>query len=109
MTTATPDDGPITFINVFEIPVDEIDAFIAKWKERSRFITAADGFISAELHRAIDSEPRFKLINVTQWESLAHFEAATHAPDFRTELDQFAATSSWQPHRGFYRTAAKFD
>ena len=109
MASATSDEGPVTFINVFDIPTDEIDPFIAKWRERSRFTTSAAGFISAELHRAIDSETRFKVINVTKWESLAHFEAATRAPDFRAELDQFEATSSWKPYRGFYRTVAKFD
>lgn len=110
MTTQFPaDDGPITFINVFEIPVDEIDTFIAQWEHRSRLMISADGFISAELHRATDSETQFQLINVTKWTSRAHFEAATTAPQFRSELDAYASAPSatWTAHRGIYRTVAK--
>jgi len=106
MSTQSADDGPITFINVFEIPEDEIDTFIAQWRQRSGLTTIADGFISAELHRAVD-DARFKLVNVSRWRSWADFEAATTDPGFRTELDQYvsATASSWTPNRGFYRTA----
>ncbi|QDP98594.1 antibiotic biosynthesis monooxygenase [Microlunatus elymi] len=102
---------PVTFINVFEIGEDEIDTFITKWKERSRFTTSADGFISAELFRSIDADTHFKLINVTKWAGRAHFEAATHAAEFRAELDDYQTDDSctWTPSRGFYHTAARFD
>lgn len=104
-------DDAVTFINVFEIPEDEIDTFIATWKERSRFTTTAEGFISAELHRAIGPDTEFKLVNVTKWESVADFEAATNDPEFRAELDkyQFSEDSTWTAHGGFYNTAAIFD
>lgn len=109
MTIEESDQDSVTFINVFDIPEDEIDTFIERWQERSRFTTTADGFISAELHRAIDSETRFKLINVTTWKSLEHFRAATQQPDFQGELDTYESASTWTPYRGFYRTVAKFD
>jgi heme-degrading monooxygenase HmoA len=98
MTDTTPDEGPVTFI----------DTFVAQWKSRSRLTGAADGFISAELHRAIDSDTRFKVINVSKWERLAQFRAATQAPEFRSELDTYAEAddSTWTPNRGFYRAAA---
>ncbi|GGF22769.1 antibiotic biosynthesis monooxygenase family protein [Subtercola lobariae] len=103
------DDGPFTFINVFDIAEDEIDTFIKEWKQRSELMITADGFISAELHRAIDSDTHFKLINVAKYESLAQFEAATHDPKYRANLEKYASASTWKAHRGFYRTAAKFD
>jgi heme-degrading monooxygenase HmoA len=108
METTTPDEGPITFINVFRIPEEEVDTFVAKWKERSPLITSAEGFISAELHRAFDGT-EFRVINVTKWQSLAHFKAATETAEFRAELDAYKDTAPWTPYRGFYRTAAKFD
>lgn len=108
MATPAPEEGPITFINVFDIPEEEIDTFISRWKERSRLITSAEGFISAELHRAIDSDTRFKVVNVTRWESRAHFQAATQGPAFRAELDRYQESSTWTPYQGFYRSVAKF-
>ena len=100
--------APITFINVFEIDEAEIDTFIERWKQRSRRITGAPGFTSAELHRATDDDTRFRLINVTRWRSRADHEAATTEPAYRAELDAYgrAPTSTWTPNRGFYRTAA---
>lgn len=109
MSTQSADDTPVTFINVFDIPADEVETFIAQWEQRSRLITSAKGFISAELHRAVDSETQFQLINVAKWRSRADFEAATTAPQFTTELDAYASqpSSTWTPHRGIYRVAAK--
>jgi heme-degrading monooxygenase HmoA len=111
VSTRFADEAPITFINVFDIPPDEIDTFIAQWEQRSRLIASAEGFISAELHRAIDSKTRFQLINVAKWRSHADFEAATTAPQFKNELEAYASNpcSTWAPHRGIYRTAAKLD
>ncbi|HEX5256234.1 MAG TPA: antibiotic biosynthesis monooxygenase family protein, partial [Mycobacterium sp.] len=107
----TTDESAITFINVFDIPADGIDTFISQWEHRSRLISSADGFISAELHRAIDAGTEFQLINVSKWRSRAHFEAATHAPEFRRELDSYASapSSTWTAHRGIYHTAVKLD
>jgi heme-degrading monooxygenase HmoA len=106
-----PMQEPLTFINVFEIPEDEIDTFVERWRERARFTTTADGFVSAELFRASDADTEFRVVNVTKWKSRAHFEAATHQPQFRAELDAYesADTTTWTPHRGFYRTVEKFD
>ncbi|MFI9772513.1 antibiotic biosynthesis monooxygenase family protein [Streptomyces sp. NPDC052415] len=109
MDTSPDEEGPITFINIFDIAEDEIDTFIAKWEERSRFTTSAEGFVSAELFRALDPDTRFKVVNVTKWESRAHFQAATQSPDFKAELGGYEESSTWTPHRGFYRTAAQFD
>ncbi len=104
-------DTTFTFINVFEIPVAEIKQFVTEWEQRSKFITGAQGFISAELHESIGDDDRFKLINVSKFASRAEFEAATTDPTYREELETYqqAPTSTWVANRGFYRTAAKFD
>ncbi|MFG3133264.1 antibiotic biosynthesis monooxygenase family protein [Streptomyces tendae] len=109
MTASVPDEGPITFINVFDIAEEEIDTFVAKWEERAPLLTSAEGFICAELHRAYDDDTRFRVVNVTKWQSHAHFAAATRAPEFQAGLAGYQQTAPWTPYRGFYRTAAKFD
>ncbi len=38
------DDVPVTFINVFEVSVEQIDRFIARWRERAKIMSAAPGF-----------------------------------------------------------------
>ena len=38
------DGGPVTLINVFEVPVERIDTFIAQWRERAKIMSAAPGF-----------------------------------------------------------------
>lgn len=109
MSAPAPDEGPITSINVFDIAEDEIDTFVSEWEERSRFIARAEGFISAELHRAIEPGTRFKVVNVSRWESLACMRAALTAPDYRADLDRYTAASTWTPHRGVYRSVAKLE
>ncbi|MFB7085218.1 hypothetical protein [Streptomyces sp. NPDC056296] len=66
MAAQASGEGPVTFINVFDIAAEEsIDLFVAKWKERSRFTATADGFVSAEMFRAIDSATRFDRVRET--------------------------------------------
>jgi hypothetical protein len=36
---------PVTFVNVFEVPVEQIDMFIAQWRERAKM--AARSFSTA--------------------------------------------------------------
>src|SRR5215213_340221 len=33
--------GAVTFINVFEVPVEQIDTFIAHWRELAKIMSAA--------------------------------------------------------------------
>jgi heme-degrading monooxygenase HmoA len=76
--------GPaVTFINIFEISADHLDAFIAQWKQRAALMSTKSGFIDSRLHRARCSETRFQLVNVSHWESREAWEAATADPDFR--------------------------
>ncbi len=53
VNTVIVDEAPITFIDAFDIPANQIDTFITQWEHRSRLMSSADGFISAELHRAV--------------------------------------------------------
>ncbi len=74
---AASPDSPITVINVFEIPAEQVEKFIAWWHTRAEIMTAAPGFRDARLHRAVSSRARFQLVNVAHWDSrAAHDEAS---------------------------------
>ena len=76
--TGSADAGPVTLINVFEIPAEQVDAFIEAWAERARIMTTHPGFRDTLLHRALSPEGRFQLVNVAHWDS-AELTAAAHA------------------------------
>jgi heme-degrading monooxygenase HmoA len=82
--------GPVTFINVFEVPVEQIDAFIAQWRERAKIMSTAPGFRDSRLHRALSSQTRFQIINVAHWDNRQAWEAATANPEFQERLRALA-------------------
>jgi len=45
--------GPITVINVFEVPAWQVGEFIALWRARAEIMAAAPGFRDTRLHRAV--------------------------------------------------------
>jgi heme-degrading monooxygenase HmoA len=82
--------GPVTFINVFELPVEQIDTLIAHWRELAKIMSTAPGFRDARLHRALSSQTRFQIVNVSCWESRETWEAATANPEFQDGLGALA-------------------
>ncbi len=105
---AVEGEVPYTFINVFEIDPDAIDTFIERWLPRSRFMRSAPGYIDGTLYRAVTSDTRFQLVNLTNWTSRAAHEAATGNPEYREELNQFLTDlgSKLVVNRGHYETVA---
>ncbi|MET9510401.1 antibiotic biosynthesis monooxygenase family protein [Streptomyces flavidovirens] len=87
MTTDNqPVDAPgssVTFINIFEVAAEQVDAFAAQWEERAAIMSTKPGFIDSRLHRARSSESRFQLVNVAHWESQEAWEAATADTEFQ--------------------------
>lgn len=84
-------DTPVTFINVFELPADQVDTFAEGWRERERFMSTMPGFRDSTLHRAVSGDARFQVVNVAHWDSADAFRAATAHPEFR-ELIRKVAT-----------------
>ena len=80
--TGPAEAGPVTLINVFEIPFGQIDGFVEGWTERSRIMSAYPGFRDAVLHRAVSSKGRFQLANVSHWDSEQLYDAAHLDPAF---------------------------
>jgi heme-degrading monooxygenase HmoA len=88
--------GALTFINVFEVPVEQIDTFIVHWRELAKIMSTAPGFRNARLHRALSSQTRFQIINVANWESPQAWEAATANPEFQDGLRALAEDAEVQ-------------
>ncbi|MER6138599.1 antibiotic biosynthesis monooxygenase family protein [Streptomyces sparsogenes] len=76
----------VTFINVIELPADEVDTFVEQWRERAKLMRDAPGFQDSRLHRAKLPDARFQLVNVAHWDSTEAWEAATANPAFRSAV-----------------------
>ncbi len=86
-------NSPVTLINVFEVPTEHVDMFIAQWRESAALMSTKPGFLDARLHRALSSETRFQLVNVAHWESREALEAAAADTEFQQRRSAATADS----------------
>ena len=73
----------VILINPFEVPAGEEERFLKAWHEVDEHLRRAPGFRSTRLHESLDSQAKFRFINVAQWESAQHFHAAISTEEFR--------------------------
>lgn len=99
---------PVTFINVFEVPPDQLDEFFADWTKRAEFMSRQPGFRSYRLHRALSGESRFQLINVAEWDSAEALQTAVADPEFQAGIRGAAERFDVQGFPGLFRVAAEF-
>ena len=90
-------DQGVTFINVIEVSADDVDAFVAQWRERVAHMRTAPGFRDVRLHRALLPDARFQLVNVAQWDSAEACEAAGLNPAVVASVDQARQVASANP------------
>jgi heme-degrading monooxygenase HmoA len=71
-------------INPFEVPeaIDD-DRFLEGWGQAADFMRSRPGFVTSRLHRAVSPNPRFRFVNVAEWESPQDFQAAVTSPEFQ--------------------------
>jgi len=79
-------NSPVTLINVFEVPTEHVEVFIAGWRQRAALMSTKPGFVDTRLHRALSPQTRFQLVNVAHWESREAMEAATADPEFQQRI-----------------------
>ena len=73
----------VVLINPFEVPAHVPDEqFLAGWEQAAEFLRSRPGFIGSSLHRSLSPDARFRFINVAEWESPQHFQAAVTDPAF---------------------------
>lgn len=106
--TRHPDAGSITFINVFEIPAEQVDAFIESWVERAGIMSTYPGFRDTRLHRALSPDGRFQLINVAHWDSPEEYAAAHADSEFQVRIRAVAQDQRVVPNPQLYRVVAGY-
>lgn len=84
-------NSPVTLINVFEVPTELVDVFIAQWRERAALMSTKPGFLDSRLHRALSSQTRFQIVNVAHWESREAWQAATADTEFQELISAVTA------------------
>jgi heme-degrading monooxygenase HmoA len=77
----------VILINPFEVPADKEEKALAIWERVRDCMMQQPGYINTRLHRAINPDARFGLINVAEWESVDAFQAAVSSEEF-LELTQ---------------------
>jgi heme-degrading monooxygenase HmoA len=100
-------DEPVTFLNIFEIPREDVETFKSGWRDRVALVEGAPGFRGAELLEAVSSTERFQLVNVTRWDSEEAQRAATASPELQASVSaaQRDTRQRATPNPGFYRVA----
>jgi heme-degrading monooxygenase HmoA len=73
----------VVLINPFEVPPGNDDEFLKGWEQAANYMRQQPGFITTHLHRALSRDARFRFVNVAEWESPQHFQAAVSSEEFR--------------------------
>ena len=73
----------IVLINPFEVPQGQEDEFLRHWQASAAQMRNAAGFISTHLHQSLNPQTKFRFINVAEWESPQHFQAAIRTEAFQ--------------------------
>ena len=91
----------VILLNPFEIPTDKQEEVVSYWEEAAHLLKRAPGYVSTALHRSIDDNARFHLINRAEWEGPQAFYAAVQTPEFRALVE--ANKGRYQYYPGLYQ------
>ena len=90
----------LVLINPFEVAPEVSDAeFLEGWQRAADFLQGQPGFVGSALHRAVSPDPRFRFVNVAEWESAEAFRAAVGSPQFA----EIARRSTSASHPALYQ------
>jgi len=104
-------DESVTFINVFEVEREDLEAFKAGWRGLAEIMASAPGFRDARLHEAISVDTRFQLVNVAHWDSERAWHEAAANPEMRAAAQRVGgdpAASRAVHNTGLYRSVVAF-
>ena len=97
----TVESVAVTLINLFEVPPDADEAFIAGWERTRDFLAAREGYVATALHRSLVPEADFRFVNVSPLGSADEWRAAVADPAFPGREMPFTA------HPALYEVAAE--
>ncbi len=84
----------IVLINPFEVPQGQEEAFLKGWHAATEHLRQAPGFLSTRLHESLDPQAGFRFVNVAEWESPQHFQAAIRTEAFEQISRKMPFTAS---------------
>lgn len=73
----------VIVINPFEVPQGREEEALAMWDAFAEYFRKQQGYISIRLHKAINPDAKFHLINIAEWESAEAFQAALSNPELQ--------------------------
>lgn len=85
-------------INIFEVPTDDEDEFIAAWEKANDYLKTSPAFIDTVLHQSLHGVD-FHIVNTTNWASEEGFRAAIGSPEFGEAI----AGLRWKSHAALYQ------
>ena len=89
--------GPdVILINLFEVPPEADEGFVAGWDRARDFLAAREGYGTTALHRALRADVDFRFVDVARVEAPDAWRAAIADPAFPGRDMPFAA------HPGLY-------
>jgi heme-degrading monooxygenase HmoA len=90
------DESPVILVNIFQVAEEDLSGLKDAWAQDAAWMKQQPGFISTQLHQGIAGST--VLMNYAVWESVAHFRAAFHHPDFKKALEQYPSSAVASPH-----------
>jgi len=91
----------VVLINPFEVLAGQEEEFLARWREAAEELRHAPGFVLTRLHQSLDPQAKFRFVNVAEWESPQHFQAAMRSEAFQ----QIARKMPFAASPALYRIA----
>ena len=82
----TGPDQAITLINVFTVPVEESERFLARWRANAAVMARCPGFRDAEMHQAVHDDAELRFVNVAHWDSEPALRDAQADREFQDSL-----------------------
>lgn len=77
----------VTLINSFDIPDGREDEFFSLFQQVNAYMQRKPGYLAHTLYRSLTPDASFRFVNVAQWASMEHFQAA-HDEGFRRMISQ---------------------
>ncbi len=93
----------VILINPFEVPAGEEEHFLQAWHEAAEHLRQTPGFLSTRLHESVDPQAKFRFVNVAEWESPQHFQAAMRTEAFQQIRQKMPFTA----YPALYRAVAE--
>jgi len=87
---------PVVLVDLFHVAEADIPALMAGWEKDANRMRRQPGFVSTQLHRAIDGRRMF--MNCAACETADRFRAAFTHPEFVGALGAYPSSAVATPH-----------